>query len=62
MNNPNEKLKISKKQGIAIGNGWVNPENMMGYSYYLYQIGLIDVNGKNAMKKKENSLQHNRCV
>ncbi|XP_012526348.1 venom serine carboxypeptidase [Monomorium pharaonis] len=39
------EIKINLK-GLAIGNGLCDPENQLLYSDYLYQIGLIDENGK----------------
>ncbi|XP_011693538.1 PREDICTED: venom serine carboxypeptidase [Wasmannia auropunctata] len=33
-------------RGLAIGNGLCDPENQLLYSDYLYQLGLIDENGK----------------
>lgn len=44
-NNPAAKLKINL-QGIGMGNGFSDPEHQLGYSEYLYQIGLIDFNTK----------------
>lgn len=38
--------KINLK-GIAIGNGFSDPVNMLNYGEYLYEIGLIDENSKN---------------
>ncbi|KAI5704821.1 hypothetical protein M8J76_014031 [Diaphorina citri] len=55
LNNPeqgSEKDKINLK-GIAIGNGLCDPLNMMVYSSYLYQLGLVDDNGKKAIEEKE---------
>lgn len=43
--NVNANIKINLK-GLAIGNGLCDPENQLLYSDYLYQIGLIDENGK----------------
>ncbi|KAG5880356.1 Venom serine carboxypeptidase [Gonioctena quinquepunctata] len=43
--NSDENLKINLK-GIAIGNGLSDPENQLVYSDYLYQIGLVDSNGR----------------
>lgn len=39
------ETKINLK-GLAIGNGLCDPENQLLYSDYLYQLGLIDGNGK----------------
>jgi vitellogenic carboxypeptidase-like protein len=38
---------------MAIGNGLCDPEHMMKYGDYLYQIGLIDVNGRTAFLEME---------
>jgi vitellogenic carboxypeptidase-like protein len=40
--------------GMAIGNGLCDPEHMMKYGDYLYQIGLIDVNGRTVFHEMEN--------
>lgn len=37
--------KINLK-GLAIGNGLTDPENQLLYGDYLYQLGLIDINGR----------------
>lgn len=44
-NNVLAKQKINLK-GLAIGNGLCDPENQLKYSYYLYQLGLIDMNAQ----------------
>jgi hypothetical protein len=36
--------------GIAVGNGFTDPINMMQYSDFLYQIGLVDTNSYNEFK------------
>ncbi|XP_065204846.1 venom serine carboxypeptidase-like [Planococcus citri] len=41
-------------KGIVIGNGFTDPETMMAYSEYTYQLGLIDLKAKNEMLKLEN--------
>lgn len=46
------KTKINLK-GLAIGNGLCDPENQLLYSDYLYQIGLIDLNGKEKFQMYE---------
>lgn len=52
-NNPGSDLKINLK-GMAIGNGLSDPEHqILKYSDYLFQIGLIDSNGKKEMSKLE---------
>ncbi|XP_031352306.1 venom serine carboxypeptidase-like [Photinus pyralis] len=48
--NPGAKLKINL-QGLAIGNGLCDPENQLVYGDYMYQIGLIDINGKATIDK-----------
>ncbi|CAB0040177.1 unnamed protein product [Trichogramma brassicae] len=46
------KLKINLK-GLAIGNGLTDPMNQLYYSDYLYQIGLLDFNGRDQFKQLE---------
>lgn len=43
--NPTAAIKINLK-GLAIGNGITDPINQFAYGDYLYQIGLIDSNGR----------------
>ncbi|XP_072745258.1 venom serine carboxypeptidase-like [Anoplolepis gracilipes] len=50
--NVGAELKINLK-GLSIGNGLCDPENQLLYSDYLYQIGLIDLNGKVEFQKYE---------
>jgi vitellogenic carboxypeptidase-like protein len=40
--------------GMAIGNGFCDPAYMMKYGDFLYQIGLIDVNGRTVFHEIEN--------
>lgn len=54
--NPSARVKINLK-GIAIGNGLCDPPNMLVYSDYLYQIGLIDDNGRDLIKTQENLIK-----
>ncbi|CAB0016838.1 unnamed protein product [Nesidiocoris tenuis] len=54
-NNPTAKLKINMK-GIAIGNGLIDPPNMLKYGDYLYQIGLVDSNGRDRIKIEEKKI------
>lgn len=51
--NPTAKIKINMK-GIAIGNGFSDPENQLVYGKYLYQIGLIDWNTAAKFEDYEN--------
>ncbi|XP_032691604.1 venom serine carboxypeptidase [Odontomachus brunneus] len=41
-------------RGLAIGNGLCDPGNQLLYSDYLYQLGLIDLNGRNQFQIYEN--------
>lgn len=43
--NGGAKLKINL-QGLAIGNGFSDPLHQLEYGDYLYQLGLIDTNGR----------------
>ncbi|KAK9506393.1 hypothetical protein O3M35_008344 [Rhynocoris fuscipes] len=49
------KKKINLK-GISVGNGACDPITMMGYDEYLYNLGLIDIKGKSAMKQIQNDV------
>ena len=40
--------------GLAIGNGLCDPEHMLKYGDYLYQIGLIDLNARAVFHEMEN--------
>lgn len=53
--NPSARLKINLK-GLAIGNGLCDPEHMLNYGDYFYQIGLLDGNGRNLFHNKERSI------
>lgn len=58
--NPAAKLKINL-QGLAIGNGFCDPENQLKWSDYLFQIGLIDANARNQLHTlEENAVNHIR--
>ncbi|XP_053983595.1 venom serine carboxypeptidase [Hylaeus volcanicus] len=46
------QTKINLK-GLAIGNGLTDPENQLLYGDYLYQLGLIDTNGRDVFHKYE---------
>lgn len=50
--NPSAKLKINL-QGLSIGNGLSDPEHQLKYGDYLYQLGLIDANGRKAFQDYE---------
>nr|CAD7429809.1 unnamed protein product [Timema monikensis] len=51
--NPTASVKINM-QGMAIGNGLSDPEHMLHYGDYLYQLGLIDLNAREIFHKQEN--------
>jgi len=40
-------------EGIAIGNGFLDPETLLCYGDFLYQIGLVDNNTKQEINKLE---------
>ena len=40
-------------QGIAVGNGFTDPINILNYSHFVYQLGLVDTNTYNEMKAIE---------
>lgn len=54
--NPISHMKMSLK-GLYIGSGFTDPENMMEYSYLLYQIGLIDYGELNDLKILEQTIR-----
>lgn len=37
-------------EGLAVGNGFSDPVNMIDYSEYVYQLGLVDANTRDKMK------------
>lgn len=39
--------------GIAVGNGFTDPETMLSYGEYMYQLGLIDLKAKAEIQKLE---------
>lgn len=57
-NNKQSSQKINL-QGISIGNGLCDPENMMNYGDYLYQISLIDANGRLMFQQKQRDIIKN---
>lgn len=50
--NRQTKTKINLK-GLVVGNGLNDPEHQIGYGDYLYQIGLVDTNGRRKFKERE---------
>ncbi|XP_014247095.1 venom serine carboxypeptidase-like [Cimex lectularius] len=54
-NNPTAKEKINLK-GIAIGNGLCDPENMMDYGDYLFQLSLLDSNERDQFINLQNNI------
>ncbi|XP_071441643.1 venom serine carboxypeptidase-like [Hetaerina americana] len=51
--NPDSEVKINL-QGLAIGNGMTDPESMVTeYSSLMYEVGLIDENGKSFIHSQE---------
>ncbi|XP_044731481.1 venom serine carboxypeptidase [Chrysoperla carnea] len=50
--NPSAGLKINL-QGLAMGNGLSDPGNQLLYGDYLYQLGLVDSNGRDYFHKVE---------
>jgi len=49
----NDKKADIKMDGIAIGNGFLDPETLLSYGDFLYQVGLVDNNTKQEMYKLE---------
>ncbi|KAF5282413.1 hypothetical protein FQR65_LT14307 [Abscondita terminalis] len=49
--NPKAQQKINLK-GLAIGNPHCDPVNQLGYAELMYQLGLIDLNGKKLVQIK----------
>ncbi|CAH1392267.1 unnamed protein product [Nezara viridula] len=54
-NNKINKQKINLK-GLAIGDGFTDPENMMVYADYLYQLGLVDFNTREELRNLQNEV------
>jgi vitellogenic carboxypeptidase-like protein len=44
-------------QGLAIGNGFIDPPSMLAYSKYLYQLGLVDDRIFDEIEKHEKSCE-----
>ncbi|XP_063233689.1 venom serine carboxypeptidase-like [Bacillus rossius redtenbacheri] len=57
MNNPTASLQINLK-GMAIGDGYVDPVNMIRYSDIVYQWGLVDNSTWRRMQEQEDSALH----
>uniref|UniRef100_A0A0K8SQH3 Carboxypeptidase n=1 Tax=Lygus hesperus TaxID=30085 RepID=A0A0K8SQH3_LYGHE len=58
INNPNAVQKINLK-GVAIGDGLVDPVNMLLYGQYLFQHGLIDSQALAAFESAQNTIMSN---
>ncbi|CAH1988622.1 unnamed protein product [Acanthoscelides obtectus] len=61
-NNPDAEEKINLK-GIALGNGYIDPELQSGYAEYVYQLGLVDQSTADIIKQyemKANEFIHNK--
>jgi vitellogenic carboxypeptidase-like protein len=43
--------------GIAVGNGLTDPINMMHYSDFVYQMGLVDTKTYNEFKSREEAIK-----
>lgn len=57
IHNENENgLEQLNLQGMAIGNGYCDPENQLDYGNYLYQLGLIDSNELKVFIKYQNEI------
>lgn len=54
--NPLSHIKIRLK-GLYIGAGFVDPENMLEYSMFMYQIGLIDYTKMKEIQNMEESIR-----
>lgn len=48
-----KRLSDVKMEGIAIGNGFLDPDTMLCYGDFLYQIGLVDNSTKQEINKLE---------
>ncbi|KAF6215138.1 hypothetical protein GE061_009888 [Apolygus lucorum] len=55
-NNPKAKLKINL-QGLALGNAWVDPINMLDFGDILYPNGLLDTNGYHEFNRLRDNVQ-----
>lgn len=51
-NQKSPAMKIPLK-GMAIGDGFSDPVSMLNYGEYLYNIGLLDLNGKSYFDQEE---------
>lgn len=54
--NIKSEIKINLK-GVAIGNGWVDPLNMIDYANLLYGLSFIDLKTKNEFQEIENNIK-----
>ncbi|XP_014212722.1 venom serine carboxypeptidase-like [Copidosoma floridanum] len=47
--------------GVAIGNGWIDPVHQLDYGDYLYQLGLLDLNGRVEIQALEREAKDLMC-
>ncbi|CAH0394673.1 unnamed protein product [Bemisia tabaci] len=50
---------VIRLEAIAIGNGLIDPYHMMHYSDYMYQLGMIDDNGRTELQGLESETRKN---
>lgn len=53
-------------KGLSIGNGWMDPVNQVNYADYLYQLGLIDLYGRDLLRSLQDKavylIRHRKYV
>jgi len=55
-NQKSPTIKINL-QGVAIGDGFSDPENMLNYGTYLYNVGLIDEKERSHFHREEQAVR-----